>query len=51
MAPSCLLYYVGLNKKLNNVSHHMLFFDVPFEKHAQGNLYEQRMADQIRYFM
>lgn len=34
MAPSCLLYYVGLNKKLKNVLHHSLFFDVPFEKHA-----------------
>jgi phytoene desaturase len=34
MAPSCLLYYVGLNKKLNNVQHHSLFFDVPFEKHG-----------------
>lgn len=35
MAPSCLLYYVGLNKRLNNIRHHMLFFDVPFEQHAQ----------------
>lgn len=35
MAPSCLLYYVGLNKKLSNIEHHMLFFDVPFEKHAE----------------
>jgi phytoene desaturase len=35
MAPSCLLYYVGLNKKLRNARHHMLFFDVPFEQHAQ----------------
>jgi phytoene desaturase len=34
MAPSCLMYYVGLNKKLKNVLHHSLFFDVPFEKHA-----------------
>jgi phytoene desaturase len=34
MAPSCLLYYVGLNKKLNNVLHHSLFFDVAFDKHA-----------------
>ncbi len=34
MAPSCLLYYVGLNKRLTDVSHHMLFFDVPFEQHA-----------------
>ena len=34
MAPSCLMFYVGLNKKLKNVLHHSLFFDVPFEKHA-----------------
>lgn len=35
MAPSCLIYYVGLNKKLNNIKHHNLFFDTPFEKHSQ----------------
>lgn len=35
MAPSCLLYYVGLNKKLKNVQHHSLFFDVPFDIHGQ----------------
>jgi len=34
LAPSCLMYYVGLNKKLDNVLHHSLFFDVPFDKHA-----------------
>jgi len=34
LAPSCLMYYVGLNKKLNNVLHHSLFFDVPFNQHA-----------------
>lgn len=34
MAPSCLMYYVGLNKKLKNPVHHSLFFDVPFEKHG-----------------
>jgi phytoene desaturase len=34
LAPSCILYYVGLNKKLNNVLHHSLFFDVDFDQHA-----------------
>jgi len=34
LAPSCLIYYVGLNKKLDNVLHHSLFFDVPFDDHA-----------------
>jgi phytoene desaturase len=35
MAPSCLLYYVGLNKKLDNVLHHSLFFDTDFVVHGK----------------
>lgn len=35
MAPGCLIYYVGLNKKLENIRHHMLFFDAPFKEHAE----------------
>ncbi|WP_445457210.1 phytoene desaturase family protein [Flavobacterium sp. HNIBRBA15423] len=34
-APSSLLFYVGFDKKLENVSHHTLFFDTPFEPHAR----------------
>jgi phytoene desaturase len=34
-APSSLLFYVGFNKKIKNVSHHALFFDVDFEQHAK----------------
>lgn len=34
MAPSCLLYYVGLNKKLDHVLHHSLFFDTDFGVHG-----------------
>ena len=34
MAPSCLLYYVGVKKRLKNIRHHMLVFDRPFEEHA-----------------
>lgn len=33
-APSSLLFYVGFNKKIKNVTHHTLFFDVDFETHA-----------------
>jgi len=35
MAPSCLLYYVGINKRLKNATHHSLFFDVDFDKHGK----------------
>ncbi len=34
-APSALLFYVGFNKKINNVSHHTLFFDTDFDAHAK----------------
>ena len=34
-APSSLLFYVGFDKKIKNVNHHTLFFDVDFDTHAQ----------------
>lgn len=34
-APSALLFYVGFDKKIENVDHHTLFFDVDFEKHSE----------------
>ena len=38
-APSSLLFYVGFDKKLKNVSHHNLFFDTDFDNHAK-NIYD-----------
>ncbi len=35
MAPSCLIFYVGVNRKLKNLKHHNLFFDTEFEQHAK----------------
>lgn len=40
MAPSCLLYYVGINKKLPGIPHHALFFDTDFDTHA-AEIYEK----------
>lgn len=36
MAPSSLLFYVGLDKKVEHLLHHTLFFDVPFDEHAKA---------------
>ena len=36
MAPSCLLYYVGIDKKLGSLAHHSLFFDVDFDEHGKA---------------
>ena len=33
-APSSLLFFIGMGKKVKNVSHHTLFFDVDFDAHA-----------------
>jgi phytoene desaturase len=35
MAPSSLLFYVGINKKLENLEHHNLFFDESLEEHGK----------------
>ena len=35
-APSSLLFYVGFDKKIKNVDHHTLFFDVDFEAHSKA---------------
>jgi phytoene desaturase len=35
-APSSLLFFIGLDKKVKNVSHHTLFFDVDFDVHAES---------------
>ncbi|MEQ9423139.1 MAG: phytoene desaturase family protein [Cyclobacteriaceae bacterium] len=35
MAPSSLIFYLGINKKLKNLLHHNLFFDEDFKAHAK----------------
>ena len=39
-APSSLLFYVGFDKKIENISHHALFFDVDFYQHAK-DIYDE----------
>jgi phytoene desaturase len=35
-APSALLFYLGIGKKLKNMLHHTLFFDTDFDPHAEA---------------
>lgn len=35
LAPSSILFYLGLNKKIEGLAHHNLFFDENFELHAE----------------
>jgi len=34
-APSCLIFYLGVNKKIKKLLHHNLFFDSDFEAHSR----------------
>ncbi|WP_296702065.1 NAD(P)/FAD-dependent oxidoreductase [Algoriphagus sp.] len=36
MAPSSLLFYLGINKRVKNLRHHNLFFDEPLGPHADA---------------
>jgi phytoene desaturase len=36
MAPSSLLFYMGISKRLKNLRHHNLFFDEPLGPHADA---------------
>lgn len=33
-APSCLIYYIGTTKKIDNLNHHTLFFEENLDDHA-----------------
>lgn len=35
MAPSCLIFYIGVSKQIKNLLHHNLFFDTDFDTHAR----------------
>lgn len=41
-SPSCLLFYLGVNKKIKKIIHHNLFFDANIEKHID-DIYKQKV--------
>ncbi len=49
-APSSLLFYVGFNKKIENISHHALFFDVDFNQHAKDIYDEPKWPDEPLFY-
>lgn len=49
-APSALLFYVGFDKKIKNVDHHTLFFDVDFEAHSSDIYDNPKWPDQPLFY-
>ncbi len=50
MAPGCLLYYVGVGKKIPGLLHHSLFFDTPFAPHARDIYTSPRWPDNPLFY-
>jgi phytoene desaturase len=49
-APSSLLFYIGFNKKIKNISHHALFFDVDFEQHTRAIYDEPKWPEEPLFY-
>jgi phytoene desaturase len=50
-APSCLIYYVGVSKKLNKLLHHNLFFDADFNQHANDIYSSPQWPDKPLFYV
>lgn len=51
MAPSCLLYYVGVDKKLPRLEHHNLFFENDFSNHANAIYNDPQWPENPLYYV
>jgi phytoene desaturase len=49
-APSSLLFFVGFDKKIDNCTHHALFFDVDFNQHAAAIYDEPKWPDNPLFY-
>ncbi|MDB4927326.1 NAD(P)/FAD-dependent oxidoreductase [Mucilaginibacter sp.] len=51
MSPSSLLFYIGINKKINDIQHHNLFFDEDFEQHAKDIYTSPKWPDKPLFYV
>ena len=50
-APSSLIFYIGLNKKLSGLLHHTLFFDVDFGLHAKEIYHDPKWPTMPQFYL
>ncbi|MEM7105990.1 MAG: phytoene desaturase family protein [Bacteroidota bacterium] len=51
MAPSSLLFYLGVDKKLKGLKHHNLFFDEDFKQHAHEIYEDPRWPEKPLFYV
>ncbi|WP_026727540.1 phytoene desaturase family protein [Flavobacterium denitrificans] len=49
-APSSLLFFIGFDKKIENISHHALFFDTDFNQHAKDIYDDPKWPDSPLFY-
>jgi len=50
-APSCLIYYIGVSKKIKKLLHHNLFFDADFMQHANDIYADPKWPGQPLFYV
>lgn len=51
MAPSCLIFYIGLDKKIIGLHHHTLFFDESFDRHGDQIYKDPKWPDRPLFYI
>ncbi len=51
MSPSSLIFYLGLNRKVDGLSHHNLFFDEDFSVHADQIYKDPQWPDKPSFYV
>ncbi|MDG4946208.1 oleate hydratase [Weeksellaceae bacterium KMM 9713] len=50
-APSCLIYYLGLNKRIPNLKHHTLFFENDLDEHIDAIYGEKKWPENPLFYV
>ncbi|HTM98211.1 MAG TPA: phytoene desaturase family protein [Pedobacter sp.] len=50
-APSCLIYYLGLNEKIPNLKHHTLFFENDLDEHIDAIYGENKWPENPLFYV
>ncbi len=51
LAPSALIFYLGVNKKIGKLEHHTLFFDEDFGEHARQIYTDPAWPDRPQFYL
>jgi len=50
-APSCLIYYLGINEKVPNLKHHTLFFENDLDEHIDSIYKEKKWPENPLFYV